>query len=221
MAKFGVGDTVVGNSANLHGVTGEDCVVIVTKAGPTSFSGIVDEHPDDDDQVGTNHDGLKYEWFDLEDEGAWDDDDWAEEAASLKPNGPKLYADMAWVRTYEGQRARIIGHDYYFHERNCWVCTILLDNDDMVEVYETELKPYDEPKKAYATTAPVTMSYGDAPKDVKIWGRVFEDKIVVKPAHEKEVVPIKQHYVLTPSFDNAFDPRRTKKKGHIKLRTDN
>ncbi len=233
MAKFGVGDTVIGNALNCHGVTCEDCILTVTKVDKASFSGIVDEHPMDDDYVGESHSGLMYDWFDLEESAS----DIMEDAIGGYPeyNPPvratpapsKRFGEMVYVTIgrgphkeyattfYEGQRARIL--QYEGHKDGAWLVTVMFDDGDTAEAYEYEFIAY----CTAAKKAPVTMREEDGPKDVKVWGRTREE-IIVAPAHskEKEIVAIKQHYVPTPSFDGAFDPRKTRKKGHIRLNTD-
>jgi len=226
MAKFGIGDTVVGNTANNHGVTGEDCVVIITKLGATTFSGIIDYHPDDEDYEGTTHEGLRYEWFNLEDSVS---DITESKAPSKMYEHPKAFKELDWVTIkrghhkesttsrYEDKRARVLSYDRYTGLD--WIIGVLFDDNSMVDVWESELAPY-----SYQLQKPVTLRVEDGPSDVKIWGRTTE-QIIVAPAHKKdemrkETVPIKTHYVPTPSFDNSFDIRKTRKKGHIRLTTD-
>jgi hypothetical protein len=42
-----------------------NCELTVTKTGPSTFEGIIQYHPDNDDHEGTLQKDLKYEWFDL------------------------------------------------------------------------------------------------------------------------------------------------------------
>lgn len=190
--KFSVGDTVVGNALNHHGITGEDCVVVVTKTHANTFDGIVQDHPYDEDYEGSNQTGLRYEWFDIEE----DDNPLKRYTVGqrLQVSSSKLishYDDDTIA--YRGQQCRVIEYDKYDEWEEQWRLTVMFDNGHIAEVYECEMMlvpqaTYVAPAPAYTRTTypapnPVTVREEETPKDVKSWGRVREE-IVITPAHK-------------------------------------
>lgn len=222
MAKFAAGDTVVGNAQNCHGVTGTDTVLTVTKVGFNTFSGIIDEHPDDDDYVGETHDGLRYEWFDLQESAA----SICNQACAAVVEPPKRFAPLAWVE-YCGEKVRVLGYDAY-DEWSGHTVEIMYDDNETEVVDEEDLEPWSAP-----VAKSVTHRAEDMPKDYKTMNRV-QEVIVVMPAHPRESgdygfarkeerpmpMPIKEHHIPTPSYENVLDKWSTKKRGHIPLRLD-
>ncbi len=218
MAKFAAGDTVIGNSQNCHGVTGTDCVLTVTKVGFNTFSGIIDEHPDDDDCVGESHDGLRYEWFDLQESAS----SIVAAACSGPKEPPRRFAPLDWVN-YQGEKARILGYNEY----DSWgghQIEIMYEEDNETEVVD------EDDVEAWITKAPVVTTHRveDMPKDYKTMNRV-QEVIVVMPAHRyegqkapepaKPIVKYGDEKLEVKKYNHEFDDWRTRRRGHVPLDT--
>lgn len=227
--KFEVGDTVVGNAQNCHGITGEGCVVVVTRAGATSFDGIVQDHPDDSDYEGSTQTGLCYEWFDLDkddDEDEYPDKTYKPGASVQITTSRHTNHYQSLTANYRGLTCKVVDYDHYDDWECEWILTVLFDNGHVAEVYESELvaAPYQAPK-SYAPPQPaykpVTVRAEEAPKDVKSWGRVREE-IVVTPAHKADVKqPVKQPVKPSPLLTklkmdgNEFTSSRRKRHNRV------
>lgn len=224
MAKFAAGDTVIGNAQNCHGVTGEDCVLTVTRAGATAFSGIIDEHPDDSDHEGETHDGLRYEWFDLQESAS----DIVASACSAAQEPRKRFTPLDYV-SYCGEKVRVLGYEDYDDWSGHQVEIMYEDNETEV-VDESDLETWvaAPTKPAYQpyNGKPITHRAEEMPKDYKTMNRVRE-VIVVVPAHKAEPIirktppKVQTKPLQTDRFDKAFDPIKTRRRGHTPLRTDN
>lgn len=205
MTKFEVGDTVVGNVSNAHGVTCEDCVLVVTATSSNTFSGIIQDHPFNDEYVGRVFDNLTYSAFDYLDD---------EEECESKVCAPaRRFSTNSYVKVlpgkhieaitcnYEGDKVKVITDMSY--QDDGWHYLVAVGDDVIViEVSESEITLWAE---------------GTPP--AKAWGRVSE-RIVVEPAHRSDSMPIKSESIRTPTFDRVLDLNATKKKGHVPLKTD-
>lgn len=198
MKKFNVGDTVIGNSLNCYRITGKGCVMVVTNAYETSFSGIIEKNCHNI-EVGEMKSSLRNDWFDLK-ESMMDVMDSAKKT-SPKPKPvyhvPKRFNTGTTIRIarevthlnpaldyYEGTSGVV--ESYKELSNNQWIVRIFLINFGSVDVWEHELvetlttvKPAVAERVSYPTPP-----YETAPTDVKTWGRVRET-IEIKPAHKE------------------------------------
>lgn len=173
--KFEVGDTVVGNSKNGHGITGPGTKITVSRVNGTTFNGVVESHKNPK-EVGSLFEGLVSDWFDLEDDLDNNNNNWERE------NTPQLYQPGQYVLIYRGKysdtKGTLLGYTNF--DGDGWECEVLTHDYETIKIFEDDLD--DVP-----TSSAHFTSAWDVPKDLKTWGRTREE-VIVTPAHKKESV---------------------------------
>lgn len=209
MAKFEVGDTVYGNNSHPSGEpTCTGCTITVTNTGVLTFSGVIDDHPLDEDGTGKIVTGLLYKWFDLEESAV----ETAATSSAPQKNPPQKYKvgeivtvkkdtwHMEDLGDYDGLNCQVTAYKYFDFNEYEWVLmvNVLGNGPHDIRAYENELEPCEDKWPA-----------------PKVNYRVSE-VIIVTPAHEKPQ-PIGGEKLEVKKYIHEFDETKVRKRGHVPL----